>query len=128
MIAAAACHAGTVADRSCTPGTHFQASAKQVCVSGWSKRHRHVTTAQRHRIFKRYGIPYARHSHYELDHLISLEIGGNNSDTNLWPEPLTGPHGAHAKDKEENRLHHAVCTSHTSLHAAQVRIVHEWTK
>lgn len=47
MVAAAACHAGTVADRSCTPGSHFHASAKQVCVSGWSKRHRHVMTAQR---------------------------------------------------------------------------------
>lgn len=128
MVAAAACHAGTVADRPCTPGSHFHATAQQVCVSGWSKRHRHVTTAQRHRIFARYGIPYAEHRHYELDHLIALELGGNNADNNLWPEPLSGKHGAHAKDKEENRLHRAVCNGHTSQRPAQIRIVREWAK
>lgn len=128
LIAAAACHAGAVADRSCTPGAHFHAPAKQVCVSGWSKRHRHVTTAQRHRIFARYGISYARHRHYELDHLIALEIGGNNSDSNLWPEPLTGSHGAHAKDQQENSAKRAVCSGHMSLATAQRQMVARWTR
>lgn len=97
-------------------------------MAGWSKRHRHVTTKQRHRVFARYGIPYSRHSHYEFDHLISLEIGGDNSDRNLWPEPLSGRRGAHSKDKEENRLHHAVCSGDLTLRAAQRQIVRAWAR
>jgi len=128
IMAAAACHAGTAADRSCTPGAHFHATAKQVCVSGWSKRHRHVTTTQRHRVFARYGIPYAQHRRFEFDHLIALEIGGNNGDANLWPEPLKGARGAHAKDREENRLKRAVCSGELSLRTAQTRIVTAWTR
>jgi hypothetical protein len=51
---------------------------------------------------------------YELDHLISLEIGGNPVDPkNLWLQPwerrgarfLPAGEGAESKDVIENRLH-----------------------
>jgi len=82
-------------------------------------------------------------SHYEEDHLISLELGGNPRDPkNLWPEmwgtlaqPLTsrGPFptelvGAKAKDAVENALHREVCTGTLALQAAQAIIATDWFK
>jgi len=54
-------------------------------------------------------------SHYEEDHFISLELGGNPRDPkSLWPEmwgtpgtPLTS-RGPKAKDAVENELHKEV--------------------
>jgi len=82
-------------------------------------------------------------SHYEEDHLISLELGGNPRDPkNLWPEmwgtiaqPLTsrGPFppeiiGAKAKDATENTLHAEVCAGTLTLKAAQTIIATDWFK
>ncbi len=82
-------------------------------------------------------------SHYEEDHLISLELGGNPRDPkNLWPEmwgtlaqPLTarGPFppelvGAKAKDAVENALHREVCAGTLTLQAAQAIIATDWFK
>ena len=37
-----------------------------------------------------YGIRGSHHgSAYEVDHLISLELGGSNEVANLWPEAAT---------------------------------------
>ena len=50
--------------------------------------------------------PYA----HEVDHLVSLELGGSNAIGNLWPEPYAGRWGARTKDVLENRLHELVCS------------------
>jgi len=82
-------------------------------------------------------------SHYEEDHLISLDLGGHARDPkNLWPEmwgtlaqPLTarGPFppelvGAKAKDAVENALHREVCAGTLTLQAAQAIIATDWFK
>jgi len=82
-------------------------------------------------------------SHYQEDHLISLELGGHPRDPkNLWPEmwgtvaqPLTsrGPFppelvGAKAKDAVENALHKEVCAGTLTLQAAQAIIATDWFK
>jgi hypothetical protein len=73
---------------------------------------------------------------YELDHLISLEIGGNPTDPkNLWLEPWEhrGSHlapagsGAETKDHTENALHAEVCANKRSLKSAQQAIAKDWT-
>jgi hypothetical protein len=67
-------------------------------------------------------------SQTELDHLISLELGGAPSDPrNLFPEPYGGSRGAAAKDAFENELHARVCDGTLSLAAAQHEIV-DWVK
>ncbi len=69
---------------------------------------------------------------YELDHLISLELGGNpTSEQNLWPEPyhtqVSGAEvGAHQKDTVENYLHKQVCTGALTLAEAQHEVVTDW--
>jgi len=59
----------------------------------------------------------------ELDHLVSLELGGSNDLSNLWPEAGSIPN---QKDATENKLRRMVCTGQISLHEAQERIATNW--
>lgn len=66
-------------------------------------------------------------SNYEEDHLISLELGGNPTDSkNLWPEYYNLPNGARQKDQLENTLHKMVCNSQMTLSDAQSIISTNW--
>jgi hypothetical protein len=66
-------------------------------------------------------------SHYEEDHLISLEIGGSpKSVANLWPEYYDSPLGARVKDLVENKLHGLVCSGAIPLKPAQALISQNW--
>jgi len=69
----------------------------------------------------------------ELDHLISLELGGADTLDNIWPE--CGPAGVdrngtyfHLKDTVENYLADEVRSGHISLAAAQHGIATDWTQ
>lgn len=62
----------------------------------------------------------------EIDHLLSLEIGGANTLANLWPQPYAGEWNAHVKDKLENHLHRLVCAGELSLEDAQAEISTDW--
>jgi hypothetical protein len=59
-----------------------------------------------------------------ITNLVSLELGGNNSKRNLWPEKQPG---ARDKHKLENSLHADVCDGSVTLRRAQAEIKH-WTK
>jgi len=65
---------------------------------------------------------------YELDHLVSLELGGSNDAGNLWPERNDHPAGGiNSKDVVENTLNRAVCSHRVTLAAAQSAIATDWT-
>ena len=66
---------------------------------------------------------YSDHNYGEIDHLVSLELGGSNSISNLWPQdgPIPNP-----KDAVENRLHAAVCAGRMTLSEAQHKIATDW--
>lgn len=74
------------------------------------------------------GKPGPHNSEFEVDHLISLELGGDNGVENLWPESYVIPWGAHVKDVLENRLHRLVCNGTISVKQAQDAIRHNWVK
>jgi hypothetical protein len=58
-------------------------------------------------------------SDYQEDHLISLELGGNPTDSrNLWPEPYPR---ARDVDRIENDLNAQVCSGRLTLAQAQQR-------
>jgi hypothetical protein len=59
---------------------------------------------------------------YEVDHLVSLELGGSNGIANLWPEAAEPRPGFHEKDRYENYLHAEVCAGRMPLQEAQRRI------
>jgi tRNA(Glu) U13 pseudouridine synthase TruD len=64
---------------------------------------------------------------YEVDLLISLELGGSNSIKNLWPESYrTSPWNARVKDRLENKLRSLVCSGELDLKTAQQAIASNW--
>src|SRR5437016_13783634 len=59
-----------------TPGVYRQnLTQDQICHTKWGLDKRHVTLAMKKQVFAEYGIPYGRHSDFEVDHLISRELG-----------------------------------------------------
>lgn len=76
-------------------------------------------------VYAEYGIESHVRGSYEVDHLVSLELGGSNRVANLWPEVSPG---YHEKDGIENRLHDAVCAGSVSLPAAQQEIARDWRR
>ncbi|HEX4755779.1 MAG TPA: HNH endonuclease [Candidatus Dormibacteraeota bacterium] len=128
-IAAAGIPAGVaMPDVQRTPGESFLGvTAGQVCTTGWASAHRHVTAAQYHEVYASYDIRYPEPSGtYELDHLIPLELGGDNANANLWPEPASPTPGYHQKDELENALHNLVCSGRLALGTAQHGIAVNW--
>ncbi len=121
-------------DNACTPGEEDPRVTQDnigstICVSGYSASIRPpetVTNKIKVERMSAYGDADSL-SNYELDHLISLELGGcPDCVGNLWPEPYNGALGAHQKDKVENYLHKKVCSGAISLHDAQVEIANNW--
>jgi hypothetical protein len=63
----------------------------------------------------------------EVDHVISLELGGADTEANLFPQPYNpGVPGAHSKDQVENWLHRQVCDGSISVEDAQKAIAKDW--
>jgi hypothetical protein len=74
-----------------------------------------------------YGYRDRNPRHYEEDHMIPLELGGDPTDPgNLWPEPWKTKPNAGDKDKVENYLHDQVCKGKILLHEAQKEITTDW--
>lgn len=115
-------------DSSCTPGAVFNVSTATVCTVGYTTKVRDVPLSEKKQVFKEYGISYSLHANYEVDHLISLEVGGSNDISNLWPESYVIGNGSHTKDGFENYLHSQVCKGNISLAEAQSEIATDWFK
>lgn len=101
-----------------TPGSVLTTSRARVCAPGYSASARDVPSAENAAVYARYAIPHVPYLH-GVDHLVSLEVGGSNAITNLWPEPYAGRWGARTKDVLENKLHELVCAGRLSLPYAQ---------
>ena len=110
-----------------TPGATLDVSAADICVPGYSKKVRNVTAAVKRLVYESYGITRHKPGNYEVDHLISLELGGSNSVRNLWPQSYrTHPWNARVKDALENELHRRVCAGTLELGVAQRVIAQDW--
>lgn len=116
----------TLQDSACTPGAVLTTDTSVICVPGYTQTVRNVTTATKKKVFREYGIPWSLHSNYEVDHLISLELGGSNDISNLWPESYEIKNGSRTKDVFENYLHREMCAGRLSLPIAQREISGNW--
>ncbi len=88
---------------------------------------RNVPVEEKRQVYAEYGIQYPQpQGSYEVDHFISLELGGSNDLTNLWPEPSDPKPGFHEKDAVENYLHVQVCNGQITLQVAQQEISTDW--
>jgi hypothetical protein len=116
----------TLPDLACSPGAVLTTDTKVICVSGYTATVRNVSEATKKKVFKEYGIPYTEHSNYEVDHIISLELGGSNDISNLYPESYTIKNNARVKDKFENYLHAQACNGKMDIKEAQRQISSDW--
>jgi hypothetical protein len=118
---------GALPDPECTPGAIFpNATKEQICQSGYASSVRNVPASEKDQVYAEYGIASHTSGQYEVDHLVSLELGGSNDIANLWPEAASPTPGFHQKDTVENHLHDAVCAGTVSLSDAQHEIASNW--
>jgi len=105
---------------------------KTICVIGYTKTVRppitYTSPIKRRQLASGYNVGGdIKMGDYEEDHLVPLEVGGSpKSQANLWPELLTGPWGARAKDRLENAMHLLVCSHQITLAAAQQVFMTDW--
>lgn len=118
--------AGPYPDTACTPGAVLTTDVQAICAKGYSKSVRNVPQSEKNAVYAEYGIKTHASGEYEVDHLISLELGGSNDIANLWPEAAKPQPGFHEKDQVENELHDQVCAGKLSLADAQRQIATDW--
>jgi len=128
-------------DLSITPGVPGSDVSQEnikatICMKGFTAPPRrppsNYTDDLKRKGFTEYGLSDQTLGHYEEDHLISLELGGDPKDPhNLWPEPYTTSipaGGARKKDTVEKYLNGQVCSGKMTLGEAQTEIVQDWYK
>jgi hypothetical protein len=124
---AACCFAGDFPDPKLTPGATLDVPLAKLCKPGYAKSVRNVAPTTKRQVLKEYGITAPKPGEFEIDHLISLELGGSNDIKNLGPQSyITTPLNAHEKDKLEDRLHQLVCNGSVKLEDAQRSIAGDW--
>lgn len=111
-----------------TPGATLAVTAQDICEPGYATRVRNVPQSVKRRAYASYGITTRAPGEFEIDHLISLQLGGSNALANLWPQSYrTRPWNAGVKDRLENELHRLVCRGQLDLGTAQREIAGDWT-
>jgi hypothetical protein len=114
-------------DTALTPGATLPVTVQDICTPGYSRKVRSVPAQVKRDVYRQYAVASHVAGEYEVDHLISLELGGSNSERNLWPQSYwTSPWNAHVKDKLENALHREVCAGRLPLDVAQHAIATDW--
>src|ERR1019366_6216507 len=98
-------------DAKMSPGNAFtNVTVEKICTKGYANvLHggvRNVPESEKRAVFIEYFGSVPPHpGDFEVDHVVSLEIGGDNSISNLWPQSyLTKPWNSHTKDALENRM------------------------
>ena len=115
-------------DPKLSPGDVLTSDPKIICVSGYTKTVRNVPQSLKEQVYRSYDITSHEPAEYEIDHIVSLELGGSNSIRNLYPESFkTQPLNAHVKDSLENKLHDLACKGTITFPEAQRAIAENWT-
>jgi len=114
-------------DHRLTPGAARVVSASEVCHVSYSDDARLVPAAVQHQVLQEYGVDSAQSPGYELDYLISPQLGGTDDIRNVWPEPESATGwNVRAKDALEGRLHQLVCDGKINLATAQQDLATDW--
>ena len=112
-----------------TPGITRSVTLTELCTTSTSLV-RDVPEATKRLVYNNYGLNGNDRKScaegYEIDHLISLELGGANDAKNLWPQSYCGKNNAHDKDKLENELHRRICKGQIKIDEAQKCIASDW--
>ena len=128
VAAAGQARADDLPDRGMTPGGVASTDATKVCKRAYVKNLKPVPPTVVTQVYKEYGIQHPDPSDYEIDQLVSLDLGGSNDIFNLWPQSTrTKPWNAALKNRLEKRLRQLVCSGKLSLLEAQSALATDWT-
>lgn len=117
------CTATELPDPSCTPGAIDPTATLAIVCGTSTETRRHVTVATKRAVLAEYGVAWADRATVEVDHEIPIELGGSNSISNLWPQPIAM---ARVKDVQENAAHRLVCSGKATLEDEQKRFLTDW--
>ena len=87
---------------------------------------RDVPERVKKQVFIRDGGDLSRSGDYEVDHRVSLTVGGSNDITNLKLQSYNGKCNAHHKDKLEVRLHSLICKRTITVSESQEYLYNNW--
>lgn len=125
-------HSGCIAhdsmpDPACTPGAVFEGRTREeLCAFGYSKKVRNVSQSMKDRVYAAYGVRHHASGEYQVDHHISLSLGGSNDFSNLWPEAALPKPGYHEKDAVEHFLYAKLCEGELSVKEVQALVSRHW--
>lgn len=108
-----------------TPGATSDATAAELC-SGPRPAPRVVSYVIKRQVLQHYRMEHVSPSEYELDYLITPELGGVPEASNLWPERYDSVWNARVKDDLEALLPRLVCDGALDLQTAQREIAGNW--
>lgn len=111
---------------SLTPGATWNVTADELCAPG-AREQRRVSNAVRAQVLRGYGMEHVPADRYELDYLITPELGGAPTVENLWPQRYASrTWNAYVKDRLERLLPTLVCDGTITLETAQREIAADW--
>lgn len=109
---------------SLTPGAVADLNAAALCAG--ERPSRALTPAVREQVLSAYGMRGVAGDTYELDALITPELGGTAARENVWPQRYGSSWNAHVKDALENLLAARVCRGELPLEVAQRALADDW--
>ena len=110
-----------------TPGATVPVTKQQVCGSSSFTQGPVVPASLQQQVFEAYGISNPRSDAYEIDYLITPDLGGTANIRNLWPQPYSNTMwNARVKDQLEEHLHEMVCSGEIDLATAQHDLATDW--
>lgn len=108
-----------------TPGAVSTLTAAELCAG--TRTSRIVTEDVRRRVLAGYGMERTPADVYELDALVTPELGGTTAPENLWPQRYGSPAwNAHVKDALERLFAEKVCNDDMALSQAQREMATDW--
>jgi len=110
-----------------TPGAARTINRSDVCTASHIESAREVPGSMQRKVFAEYGLGKVRTTDFEVDYLITPELGGAADIRNLWPEPHSSViWNSYVKDALEDRLYRLVCDGAVDLPTAQRDIATDW--
>jgi hypothetical protein len=112
---------------SLTPGSTRSVELSELCIQDDTDLDPQVSPEKQRAVFQAYGMDEHKARAYQVDYLINPQLGGDDAQENLWPEPYHATvWNATAKDALETRLHGMVCSGQLNLAEAQHDLATDW--
>jgi hypothetical protein len=120
-------YSGAVPNVTLTPGAIDPIGVQDVCSAQFPTNDPAVPDPLRREVLREYGLTEVSANAYEIDYLVTPQLGGATNIRNLWPQPaLNTVWNARVKDALEDRLHNMVCSGQLDLATAQRELSQDW--